>query len=79
MNAGNPLFTNMKLIPNAVPPKDMEYVNGLGVARERIYAAAGIPDTVWKVSDSNRGGATVGTRNGSRRPSCRASTSSLRC
>lgn len=60
VNAGNPLFTNMKLIPNAVPPKDMEYVNGLGVARERIYAAAGIPDTVWKVSDSNRASATVG-------------------
>lgn len=61
VNAGNPLIvTGMKLIPNATSPKEMEYANGLGVVRERIYAAAGIPDTVWKVGDSNRASATVG-------------------
>jgi HK97 family phage portal protein len=61
VNAGNPLIlTGMKLIPGGVSPKDMEYAAGLGIVRERIYAAAGIPDTVWKVGDSNRASATVG-------------------
>jgi phage portal protein BeeE len=60
INAGNPLITNLELVPGGVPPKDMQYTQGLAVIRERIYAAAGIPDSVYKVGESNRASATVG-------------------
>lgn len=60
LNAGMPFVTTLKRQAGDVAPHEMNYVQGLDKARERIYAAAGVPDSVYKVGDSNRASATVG-------------------
>lgn len=57
-NAGRTLIlSNAKVVQYGAKPHEMNYKDGLSMCEERIYRAAGIPDSVWQMADSNRASA----------------------
>jgi phage portal protein BeeE len=50
---------NGEVTQYATKPHEMQYVEGYRRMEESIYRAAGIPDPVWRMSDSNRASAVA--------------------
>lgn len=49
-----------KYVPNATKPHELAYKDGLELATARIWSAAGVPEPVWKMNESNRASAVQG-------------------
>lgn len=59
--AGKTLFLwNGKPSQVGVKPHEMAYKEGITLAAEYIFRAAGIPDTVWKMAEANKASAVMG-------------------
>lgn len=59
--AGMPLvLRRAKMVMSGAKPMEMQYVEGARRAEEAIYRAAGVPETIWRMADSNRASAVAG-------------------
>lgn len=54
------LLQGVKLAAQSAKPHEMNYKDGFSETRAAIYRAAGIPETVYEMSDANRASAEVG-------------------
>lgn len=56
------IIREAELVQSAAKTHEMGYVAGLEQAEKAIYRAAGIPEAIWKLNDSNLAGAKLGER-----------------
>lgn len=56
------VLRNAKVTQYAAKPHEMAYKDGLLVAQEAIYRAAGIPESMWKKNDANLASSLTGDR-----------------
>lgn len=56
------VLRSAKVTNYASKPHEMAYKDGLAVAQEMIYRAAGIPESVWKKNDANLASSLTGDR-----------------
>ena len=60
-NAGNAMIIQRaKVVQYATKPHEMAYVEGQERLEAVVYRHAGIPETIWKLSDSNKASAAAG-------------------
>ena len=52
-------LTGVDVLQYGSKPHEMQYVEGLRLAEERIYRAAGIPESLWKLASSNKASAAA--------------------
>jgi HK97 family phage portal protein len=53
------LLRDTELIQYATKPHDMQYVEGMSSTEKRIYDAAGIPESIYRLNSANLASATV--------------------
>lgn len=56
------IIREAELVQSAAKTNEMGYVAGLEQSERAIYRAAGIPEAIWKLNDSNLAGAKLGER-----------------
>jgi len=56
------IIRDAELVQSASKTHEMGYVAGLEQSERAIYRAAGIPEAIWKLNDSNLAGAKLGER-----------------